>query len=388
MTRVLVWQWGRRGGAPRFAALLAEGLRAIPGTEVALSLSSRAELLHGRAPPHCDLTVDTYGSLSGFLMRALLAPLAVVGLANRIRALRPDLAICSQPGPLDLLMAAALRLLRLPFVVVVHDAKEHPGDWVPFQLMLQALLCRCASCVVALSTHVADRLRAHGLAGTPGRPLLVLAHPPITFGAPPPPPLGHGGPVRLLSFGRLLPYKGLDLLAAALTRLAPQPVSTSGVDRNANNQEAKNQNPKNQNPKIGAEIRVVGQGPESPSLAALRALPDVTVENRWVPEDEVGALLGWADAVILTHTEASQSGVAAAALAAGRRVVATRVGGLIEQLQDEPLATLCPPEADALATALRGLIAAPVTPHPPVDAPAAWRDMAASLLRWTMANLR
>ena len=373
MTRVLVWQWGRRGGAPRFAVLLAEGLRAIPGTEVALSLSSRTELLHGRTPPRCDLPVDTYGSLGGFLIRALLAPLAMPGLARRIRALRPELAICAQPGPLDLLMAAALRLLHLPFVVVVHDAQEHPGDWMPFQLMLQALLCRCASRVVALSTHVADRLRAHGLAGTPGRPLLVLAHPPITFGPPPPPPLGHGGPVRLLSFGRLLPYKGLDLLAAALTRLAPQPGSTLARDRDAN---------------TGAEFRVVGQGPESPPLAALRALPGVTVENRWVPEDEVGALLGWADAVILTHTEASQSGVAAAALAAGRRVVATRVGGLIEQLQDEPLATLCPPDADALATALRGLIAAPCASHPPVDAQAAWRDMAASLLRWTTPNVR
>ena len=106
-------------------------------------------------------------------------------------------------------------------------------------------------------------------------------------------------------------------------------------------------------------IRVVGSGPETPALAALRALPGVVVENRWVPEDEIGALLGWADALILTHTEASQSGVAAAALAAGRRVLATRVGGLTEQLQDEPLATLCPPDADALAAALRGLIAAP-----------------------------
>ena len=373
MTRVLVWQWGRRGGAPRFAVLLAEGLRAIPGTEVALSLSSRAELLHGGMPPRCDLPVDTYGNLGGFLIRVLLAPLTVPGLSRRIRALRPDLAICSQPGPLDLLMAAALGRLHLPFVVVVHDAQEHPGDRIRFQMKLQALLCRRASAVVALSTHVADRLRAQGLAGTPGHPLLVLPHPPVTFGAPPPPPLGHDGPVRLLSFGRLLPYKGLDLLAAALARLALQPGSTAGLDQNAN---------------TGAEVRVVGHGPESPPLAALRALPGVTVENRWVPEDEVGALLGWGDAVILTHTEASQSGVAAAALAAGRRVVATRVGGLTEQLQDEPLATLCAPDPDALATALRGLIAAPGASHPPVDAHAAWRDMAATLLRWTTANVQ
>lgn len=353
--RVLVWQWGRRGGAPRFAALLADGLRAAPGTEVTLSLSNRAELLRGPAPPHCDLLVDTYDSVVGYLARLLLAPFAVPGLMRRVRALRPNLAICAQPGPLDLLMIAALRRLRLPVVVVVHDAETHPGDGMPFEMMLQRLLCRRANAIVALSAHVADRLRAQGLAGSPERPLLVTRHPPVTFD-PQPPPHAHGGPVRLLSFGRLLPYKGLDLLAETLRRLGRR---------------------------TDAEFRVVGSGPETPALAALRALPGVAVENRWVPEHEVGALLGWADVLVLAYTEASQSGVAAAALAAGRRVVATRVGGLTEQLQDEPLAILCPPDADALAAALRNLITAPDAPLPPVDAHMAWRDMAAGLLRWT-----
>jgi glycosyltransferase involved in cell wall biosynthesis len=353
--RVLVWQWGRRGGAPRFAALLSEGLRAIPHTEVALSLSSRAELLRGPSAPHCDLLVDTYGSVLGFLVRLLWAPFAVRGLARRVRELQPDLAICAQPGPLDLLMAAALRRLHVPFVVVVHDAETHPGDGMPFQMMLQGMLCRRAGAVVALTAHVADRLRALGLAGSADRPLLLSRHPPVTFDQPPPVPRAHGGPLRLLSFGRLLPYKGLDLLAETLRHLGPR---------------------------ADAEIRVVGDGPETPVLAALRALPGVAVENHWVPEAEVGALLGWADALILTHTEASQSGVAAAALAAGRRVVATRVGGLTEQLQDEPLAILCSPDADSLAGALRDLIAAPGPPDPPVDTRAAWRDMAVGLLSW------
>jgi glycosyltransferase involved in cell wall biosynthesis len=140
--------------------------------------------------------------------------------------------------------------------------------------------------------------------------------------------MAHGGPLRLLSFGRLLPYKGLDLLAEALSRLGPRAI----------------------------ELRVVGTGPESPDLDALRRLPGVTVENRWVPENEVGALLAWADALVLSHREASQSGVAAAALAAGRWVVGTRVGGLAEQLAAAPGARLCEPEPSDLAAAIASLL--------------------------------
>jgi glycosyltransferase involved in cell wall biosynthesis len=360
MTNVLLWQWGRRGGAPRFAVQLTEGLRAIPGTEATLSLSSGAELLRGSTPPHCDMLVDTYTGPLSFLGRAAQGPFAVRALASRISALRPDMAICVQPGPLDLLMAAALQRLRLPMVVVVHDAQAHPGDGLPFQMMLQGQLCRRADAIVALTTHVADRLRALGLAGPPTRPLFLSCHPPLSFEPPPPPPLAHGGRVRLLSFGRLLSYKGLDLLAETLRRLGPHP---------------------------DVEIRVVGSGPETAALAALRALPDVSVENRWVPEDEVGTLLGWADALVLTYTEASQSGVAAAALAAGRRILATNVGGLMEQLQHEPLATLCIPDATVLAAALRHLIIAPAPSHPVVAPHAAWRDMATSLLSWAEAAL-
>ncbi|HVC60789.1 MAG TPA: glycosyltransferase [Acetobacteraceae bacterium] len=353
--RVLVWQWGRFGGAPRFAAALSQAIGSLPGTEAVLSLSNGAELLCSSAAPRCDLPVTTYGGLASFALRATAAPFTVRGLARRIRSLRPDLAVCAQPGPLDLLMAAALRRLRVPFVALVHDADAHPGDGMPLQMRLQRALCRRAAAVGALTAHVGARLRAQGLAGTASRPLLLLSHPPVAFHVPPRPP-GPDGARHLLSFGRLLPYKGLDLLAEALARLGPRP---------------------------GLAVRVVGFGPESVTLDALRALPGVTVENRWVPEDAVGCLLGWSDALVLPYREASQSGVAAAALAAGRRVLATRVGGLEEQLAGAPGAILCEPDAASLLAGLRRLLDAlrDAAAPPPADPRAAWSELAASLLR-------
>lgn len=356
--RILVWQWGRRGAGPRFAAELAGAFDRLPGQTGLLSLSAQCELLAAAAPPRCALPYGTYAGFGQFLARLPFAPLAVTPLVARLRPLAPEVALCAMPAPLDFLMAAALRRLGVPFLVVVHDAEVHPGDKLPLQMLLQRRLVRAADGIVALSGHVAGRLRALGLVGA--RPLLMANHPPFAFGAPPPPPRAHGGPLRLLSFGRMLPYKGLDLLAAALQRLGPQP---------------------------GMAVRVVGSGPPSAALAALQQIPGVVVENRWVPEDEVGALLAWADAVVLSHTEASQSGVAAAALAARRWVVGTRVGGLTEQLGGEPLARLCDPTPDSLAAALRLLLTDPPPPPLPIDTAAAWQKTAAELVEGMTAVL-
>ncbi len=348
--RVLVWQWGRRGAGPRFAVELASGLNQLPDIAAALSLSLQSEQIRMPDHPRVDLPYKTYTGLTGLLLRVLTAPWHLRALMRELLALRPDVAVCAMPAPLDLLMGAALRRLSIPYWVVVHDADSHPGDGFPFQMTLQRRLADRAQGLVALSGHVAGRLREQGLLR--GRSLVLLSHPPFAFGPKPPPPRGHNGPLRLLFFGRLLPYKGLDLFVDALRQLGP------GAD---------------------IEVRVAGQGPDSPALAALRAMPNVTVDHRWIPEDEVGALLAWADALVLSHREASQSGVAAAAIAAGRWLVATRVGGLVEQLGQEKLARLCDPTPESLAAAILSLIEAPPVATAAAEPANSWPAMAAAL---------
>jgi glycosyltransferase involved in cell wall biosynthesis len=349
---VVVWQWGRRGGGPRFAASLAKGFAGLDGVATILSLSSAADILRDPDRPRCDLPIPTYAGVVGLAWRLLRAPVTVMRLSRRLRGLHPRLAVCAMPGPLDLLMVAALRRIGVPVAVIVHDADAHPGDGFPLQHTLQRALLRRTDLVVVLSNHVASGLMANG--SLPSRvPLVVAAHPPLAFG-PVTPPSAHTGPRRVLCFGRLRTYKGLDLLAEALRLIGPRP---------------------------DMEVRVVGQGPESTALADLRALPGVTVENRWVPEAEIGALLNWTDVVVLPYREASQSGIAPTALATGRRIVATRVGGLPEQLEAEPLATLCEPAAPCLAAAL--VDAVQRAHHSDIAADAAddpWRGLAARVL--------
>lgn len=156
------------GSGPRFAAMLADGLRGLPGVVPMLCLSSRADVLTGNNRPRCEIGVGTYNGLIGFLGGVLMAPAMLLSLRRRVRALAPDLAVCSHPGPLDLVMAVALRSLGVPFVVILHDADAHPGDGWPFLLRLQRALCGMANFLASLTTHVGGRLVEQGLAGRKG----------------------------------------------------------------------------------------------------------------------------------------------------------------------------------------------------------------------------
>jgi glycosyltransferase involved in cell wall biosynthesis len=327
--KVLVWQWGRFGSGPRTGVDWAASLGALPDVSAVLSLSAQAEILRGRVTPPPDLVVSTYNGAGGYVLRLLSLPAFLPWLTRQVAALAPDVALCAMPGPLDLAMHAALRRLCVPMAVAVHDADPHPGDGHPLQMTLQRQLVRRADALVVMSDHVARRLAEQDLVR--GRKLLrtILPQTPIP-GLPP--VRQHGGPFRLLSFGRLLAYKGLDLLHDALALVIPE---------------------------TQLAVRVVGRGPDGPELAALRKLPGVSVENRWVPEEEIPDLLAWADGVVLSHREASQSGVAAAALAARRFLVATRVGGLAEQADGDPAAILCDVSAASLAAGIRAVVDLP-----------------------------
>lgn len=326
--RVLFWQWGRYGAGPRYALELVRAFSLQADTDALLSLSSGAELMQMREVTDCAIPMRTYNSMAGLAARVAEAPVIIPRLARTLRKLKIDIAVCAMPAAMDFAMAAALKLAGIPYAVVVHEADPHPGDRFPSQLVLQRWLTRGAIAVFALSSFVAARLREQDQLGY--RRLLLTSLPPFFVGADVPVPGRHGGKLRLLSFGRLLPYKGLDLLTESLASLGSRDDMV---------------------------VRVVGSGPESPALSRLRALPGVTVENAWVPEREVAGVLGWADALILPYREASQSGVAAAAIAAGRWVISTRVGGLPEQLGGYARAILCDPAAPDLANAIRALLA-------------------------------
>lgn len=339
--KILVWHWGRRGAGPIFAVRLSAALNAQ------LSLPEDATILAGANPPPCEWREPTYKTKLGYVARRLLGPLFRFRTMAQLRSLAPDFALCAMPALLDAQMLAALATLRIDYGVIVHDAVPHPGDKLSFLALNQTPLLRRAKHLFCLSTHVQEQLQDQGF-GKDGQTLTRLWHPPFTFEEAIPDIQPTMSP-KLLYFGRLSSYKGLDLLADALELLGTTSTFT---------------------------LRICGDGPPMPVLERFKRMTGVIVEHRWFADEELPSLLAWADAVVLPYREASQSGVAALALAAGRFVLATKVGGLPEQLANQPRARFCEPKADSIAQGLLGLCKQLAHLPPKVEAlPMGWEAM-------------
>ena len=110
----------------------------------------------------------------------------------------------------------------------------------------------------------------------------------------------------------------------------------------------------------GAELWIVGK-PEIP-MEPLRALADDRVRfvERFVPDAELASYIQARRRIALPYREIDQSGVLYSALAFGKPIVMTAVGGFPEVAEEHGAARLVPPEDPAaLAAALTELLADP-----------------------------
>jgi glycosyltransferase involved in cell wall biosynthesis len=188
--------------------------------------------------------------------------------------------------------------------------------------------------VVVHSEHGARRLEADF--GVPRERLRVIPHGAFDYltrqrdEQPLPAELREVTAPVILAFGLVRPYKGTDVLLEAFQEVE------------------------------GAELWVVGM-PRMPmdELRALarRAPGTVRFVDRFVTDPEIPAFMRRADVTVLPYRNIEQSGVLYTALAFGRPLVLSSVGGFPE-VAEQGAARLVPPEDPAaLASALRELLA-------------------------------
>jgi glycosyltransferase involved in cell wall biosynthesis len=238
---------------------------------------------------------------------ASLAP-ALRGVAKRLKRLSPDTEI----------------------VALMHNASSHDGSSVDKWLTKRFLKTVHSS--VVLSDSVGEDV----IKLMPGLECQVLFHPfydhyPQALGkVEARKKIGIPGNVDLaLFFGLIRPYKGLDVLLNTM----------SLVDENTH-------------------LLIAGECYENwkkySDIIEVEGISDrVHVINKFVEEEELPAIFGASDFLVLPYKQASQSGVVATAAHYNTPIVASRVGDLVNSVNEGRTGLLVEPNnTGALAQAI------------------------------------
>jgi|YelNatPaOPRAMG01_1025707.scaffolds.fasta_scaffold113631_1 glycosyltransferase involved in cell wall biosynthesis len=210
--------------------------------------------------------------------------------------------------------------LKCKKVLIVHDAKHHPGEQSYIYEKIDHWLWKHTDLLVTLCNYNAYILKME----YPHLKVLPLFHPIYEFyknltPAQPPENLPRK---FMLFFGRMIAYKGMDLLSKAWESLAQDFPDT--------------------------QLVIAGSGPERFPYGTR-----VTLINRTLTDQELVFLIDRSEIVVAPYIEASQSGVVATAMAREKIVVSTDVGGLKEQVINGETGFLAAPDPISLAEKLR-----------------------------------
>lgn len=253
-------------------------------------------------------------------------------------ALRPDLVHIVAPHVWNLPLVVWLREKGIPVVYTLHDPDPHVGTPLP----------RLVKWYTYWTARLADRVFIYGevyrqrllVAGVhPDRLVVVpLLHLFLSYQAEQRlwQALAQPGWLTyepmILFFGRLLPYKGVDILLDAFYLWRPS----------------------------GLQLVIAGNG-DLNAFRNGRPLPQaVRVYDRHITDDLAVELFRTCSLVVLPYRDATQSALVAAAYVFRKPVVVTRCGAMSEYVQAGQTGFIVPPEDPlALVAALSDAFARP-----------------------------
>ncbi len=230
------------------------------------------------------------------------------------------------------------RRSRPALVLTAHDVM--PREPRPGQLSAQRRLYDRFDAIVVHSEHGRERL-IDELGVDPDR-VYVIPHGAFAHLAEAPPQPGGRAPFQtdkpvVLCFGLMRPYKGIDVLLDAWRMLGTRP-ATLPADRPATPATPSVGPPADPSPAppaappvaLDAELWIVGM--PRMDISHLRAIapPSVRFVPRFIADSELPAYFQRADLVVLPYREIDQSGVLFTALAFGKPLLLSDVGGFGE----------------------------------------------------------
>lgn len=266
----------------------------------------------------------------------LANPVLAVQIWNAIQQSRPVLIhlFNGEGYPWSLIWAYMSTHRGIPLLVTVHDPEPHPGNlWELLNARLRSYVLRRAK-----SVHVHHRSFVRLVCNQGARAVYVIPH-----GSLAPRFIRYKRPgvqrERIaLFFGRIEPYKGLDVLIEAGLILKG---------------------------KLRIVIAGPGKLPKKLSRVISRHRDIFEIHNRYLSDPEVAHLFQRASVCVLPYRQASQSAVPLIAAGFEVPVVATAVGAFLEDIPRVNGLLVPPDDPRALAEAM--LEAVGMVPAYPAD---------------------
>ncbi len=271
------------------------------------------------------------------------------------RAARCEVAHWGYVTPVHALPQTVMLARSSAAVRVLHVHNVEPHERFPLWRPAISAVLRQVDLVVCHAESLADQLVDLGFDRAR---IVVLAHPPDLQVRQCPLP---AGPPKLLFAGTIRPYKGLDLLLESLAACA-----TELPD--------------------GTSLTVAGEVWDDSQVAGLRRAAEsveleVDLRLSYQSDAALVELLASHHMLVAPYRSATQSGIVSLALAAGRPVVATNVGGLPDAVHEGVNGALSDPDSDAFAAAmLRALANLDQLAEGALSTTVSWDDYVAAIL--------
>jgi len=322
--RIFLISLGRKGGGPAYGF---EAAKALSKKHTVIALCSQyCEILpkwrklaeNGRIEL---LSIPTYRSVGEFIQKTYHMKRIWGDNLPSFKACSPDIVYYPMGHPWDFYLDREFRKRQIPIIHTIHETNTSSEPSLFSKLLVRkgiASNVTYASGIIMLNTCFENDLTKKRK--YPAEKIQIIPH--ADFHDYTPPIIEEKDSrkrTNILFFGRINKSKGIDILYRSFEIAARE----------------------------DSELRlmVCGNGPLQKLKPPIDPMVEkrITVENRWIGEEEISGLFSACDFLLLPFQTHSQSGVIAMARAFGKSVITSDIGGIPEQVTDGVSGLLCRP---------------------------------------------
>jgi len=314
MSKIIVFSLGRKGGSVRYAKKVVDN---FSGTDHTVYCSRYCI----EEKPLNSTEINTYKNNFEFIYKTSLFIFFLIKLIYILRKHKYIVLYFPYFHYWNYLIIVFFKIFKTTKVIsTVHDGILHTGDGLLLEQYLNRKVIQFSDSIIFLTKYVRNKvLKEIGFNGTS----FVIPHGIFEING-----LVNKPRVlknkKLLFFGRVNKYKGVEMLVDALNYL-PEDSFTS--------------------------LTIAGKFSYNYSVNSTK----IDIIDKWITEAELVAIFNNHDILVIPYTEATQSGVISIGIYSCMPMVVTDVGGLNEQLNKSE-SIFVKPTSENIARGLKELL--------------------------------